>query len=151
MIKIAEALVKFVADVTGVKSGAKDAELTVDNAAKKMSASLGLIARWAFPAGIGAGILAAGKAALDSADQLSKLSQKVGVSVEDLSKLKYAGELSDVSVESLGQSMGFLSKNMEAARGGSKDASANFTRLGVALNDANGKARPTIDVMGDIA
>lgn len=48
----------------------------------------------------------------DAIDQLGKMSQKVGVSVEALSSLKYAAELSDVSLDQLGQGLKQLSKFM---------------------------------------
>lgn len=52
------------------------------------------------------------KNAADTVDQIGKLSQKVGVSVEALSGLKYAAELSDVSLQDLGQGLKQLSKFM---------------------------------------
>ena len=41
------------------------------------------------------------KGAIDAADQLSKLEQKTGIAVEQLSALKFAGQLSDVAVGDL--------------------------------------------------
>src|SRR5688572_31506554 len=60
----------------------------------------------------GAGILAFAKHAADMVDELGKLSQKVGMSVESLSALKYAADLSDVSIEQLRTGLTQLSKNM---------------------------------------
>ena len=45
------------------------------------------------------------------ADNFNKLSQKVGVSVEDLSRFSYAAKLSDVSTEGLAQGLGFLNRS----------------------------------------
>jgi hypothetical protein len=39
------------------------------------------------------------KGAIDSADELNKLSQKIGISVEALSTLQFAAQLSDVGLE----------------------------------------------------
>ena len=50
-------------------------------------------------------VVAAGKAALDTADNLSKLSQKTGLSVESLSLLKPVAEQSGVSLEGLAKGM----------------------------------------------
>jgi hypothetical protein len=52
------------------------------------------------------------KSAANSADELGKLSQKIGVSVEELSALKYAGSLADVSLEQLRTGLVQLSKHM---------------------------------------
>lgn len=99
----------------------------------------------------GAGIALAIKGQIDAADELSKASQKFGVPIETLSKLKYAADLSDVSLESLGKSFGILSKTMVAASNGNKAAAENFNAIGVAVTDATGKLRPSEAVMSDIA
>lgn len=99
----------------------------------------------------GAGIALAVRGQLDAADEMSKASQKFGVPIETLSKLKYAADLSDVSLETLGKSFGRLSKDMVAAGGGNKAAAEKFADIGVAVKDATGKIRPSEAVMSDIA
>ena len=107
-------------------------------------------------AGLGAALslgalVAAGKAALDTADNLSKLSQKTGISVESLSLLKPIAEQSGVSLESLAKGMQKLATAMVAAAGGSKEQIEVFSRLGVSVKDAAGQLRPTEDVLLDLA
>ena len=51
----------------------------------------------------GLGLLA--KGVIDAADDLGKLSQKVGVTVEDLSKLQYAAELGNVDTQTFAKGM----------------------------------------------
>lgn len=99
----------------------------------------------------GAGIALAIKGQLDAADEMSKASQKFGVPIEALSKLKYAADLSNVSMETLGKSFGILSKTMVAANNGNKAAAEKFSAIGVAVTDATGKLRPSEAVMSDIA
>src|SRR5687767_2550289 len=60
----------------------------------------------------GAAIFAFAKGAADVVDELGKLSQKVGVSIEGLSGLKYAADLNNVSLDNLGQGLKQLSKFM---------------------------------------
>lgn len=98
----------------------------------------------------GVGIAAAIKGQLDYADDLSKASQKFGVPIEQLSRLKYAADLSDVSMETLGGSLGKLSKKMAAAMKGGKSAKL-FADLGISVADATGKIRPTEAVLSDFA
>lgn len=88
---------------------------------------------------------------LDAADEMSKASQKFGIPIETLSRLKYAADLSDVSLETLGIGVGQLSKKMVAAAGGNKAAAATFAGLGVSVKDASGKLRPAEAVMSDVA
>jgi TP901 family phage tail tape measure protein len=98
-----------------------------------------------------AGLMAAGKAALDTADDLSKLSQKTGISVESLSLLKPIAEQSGISLEGLAKGMQKLATAMVEAAGGSKEQIETFSRLGVSVKDAAGQIRPTEAVLLDLA
>jgi hypothetical protein len=73
--------------------------------------------------------------AIDAADELNKLSQKTGFSTESLSGLKYAAELSDLSLEGMTKSLKSLSVNMVEAKGGSKEMAGIFKQLGVSMDD----------------
>lgn len=98
-----------------------------------------------------AGLIAAGKHALDTADNLSKLSQKTGISVESLSLLKPVAEQSGVSLEGLAKGMQKLATAMVEAAGGSKEQVETFARIGVSVKDAVGQLRPTEAVLLDLA
>lgn len=96
-------------------------------------------------------LVAAGKAALDTADDLSKLSQKTGISVESLSLLKPIAEQSGISLEGLAKGMQKLATAMVEAAGGSKEQVETFSRLGVSVKDVAGQLRPTEEVLLDLA
>jgi hypothetical protein len=98
-----------------------------------------------------AGLIAAGKAALDTADELSKLSQKTGISVESLSLLKPIAEQSGISMEGLAKGLQKLATAMVGAASGSAEQVGTFERLGVSVTDAAGKLRPTEAVLLDMA
>lgn len=85
------------------------------------------------------------------ADQMGKMAQSTGVSVEALSGLSYAAKLSDVSTEDLGTSLNHLNKNLAAAAGGGKEQSAAFKALGISVRDSSGNVRGAGDVMGELA
>jgi len=103
-------------------------------------------------AGFSAGALTAGiKQAINDFDNLGKMAQKVGVSVETLSGLDFAGKLSDVSLEAIGTGLKKLSVNMaDAAKGGGESA-AVFKALGISVKDAAGNLRSSDEVFADIA
>lgn len=87
-------------------------------------------------AGLGAGLSAGAligfvRSSIDAADNLGKLSQKVGVTVESLSELQYAGKLADVSTEQLGDGLRKLSVNLTEAANGSKEMRAAFGAVGI--------------------
>jgi len=89
---------------------------------------------------------------IDKADELGKTAQKIGIPVEELSKLEYAAKLADVSLEQLSTGVGKLSKNMAAIQGGNGgDAAKALRAIGVSATDALGRLRPTSEVMADIA
>ncbi len=110
-------------------------------------------------AAVGAAMLAMGAAvavgvrhAITEADKLGKMSQKIGIPVEQLSALSLAAALSDVSMESLGKSVGKLSKAMvEAAAKPTSDAANAFKALGVSVTESDGKLKSSNTVLQDIA
>ena len=91
------------------------------------------------------------KKSIDTADELSKMSQKVGVSTEALSTLKYAAELSDVSLEALGKGFVKLSKNAADAANGTGEAKDTFSALGIALKNDQGNLRSSEELLKDLA
>lgn len=118
----------------------------------------GKLAATAFAAVAAAGVAAAValghavKQAADHADQLSKTAQKIGVTVEALSRLEFAAKLSDVSLEQLTGGMGRLSRAMlDAATGSTGPAATAFAALGIAVKDASGNLRAGDEVFTDIA
>src|SRR5688572_13251607 len=97
---------------------------TFEDGLKGADARLHAFAAGAAKAGaaIGVALVAAGtaiavgvKRTIDEADNLGKMAQKIGVPVAELSKLKHAADLSDVSMQTLSTSLGKLSKNMVEA------------------------------------
>src|SRR5262245_55034116 len=64
--------------------------------------------------------------AVSHADDMGKMAQKVGLSVEEFTKLSFAANLSDVSLESLSTGLGKLSKNMAEAVSGNQKIIAQF-------------------------
>lgn len=88
---------------------------------------------------------------INQADEMSKAAAKVGVPIEELSRLKYAADLSGVSFEQLQATLAKTSKVMNEAKNGSVGAVDTFNALGVAFADADGTLRPVSDVMKDVA
>jgi len=105
---------------------------------------------------VGVGIAAAFAAnnfrgAINMMDQLDEMAEKTGVSVEALSKLRYAGETVGTSTEQLGGGLRKLAKLMAEAAGGSQEADNVFKTIGVTFKDTAGNLRPTEKVLSDLA
>jgi ribosomal protein L12E/L44/L45/RPP1/RPP2 len=96
-------------------------------------------------------LVEAGKKSLEFADNLGKMSQKVGISVESLSALNVQARLSDVGIDSLQGGLAKLARNAADAAAGSKQQAAAFQAMGVSLKDANGNLRSTEDILGSVA
>src|ERR1017187_493329 len=88
---------------------------------------------------------------VELATSLTVLSQKTGESVENLSKLQYAANLSHVSTESLDVGLKFLARSMQQATLGTGPGAAAFRALGISTKDATGQTRSMGDVIGDVA
>ena len=91
-------------------------------------------------AGIGAGLSAGAlvgfaRASIDAADNLGKLSQRVGLAVETLSELQFAGRLADVTTEQLGDSLRQLSVNLAAAGDGAREFQRFFAAVGISASE----------------
>jgi ribosomal protein L12E/L44/L45/RPP1/RPP2 len=103
-----------------------------------MAAITGVAAVW------GAAMAAMVRGSINTADQLSKLSQSTGVSIEKLSALKYAAELSDVSLEDLAKALVMTAKRAD-------DASEAYASLGIAVRNSDGSLRGADELMVDVA
>src|SRR5688572_9620971 len=109
----------LVARVGGFTSGMTAAERAADKSlsaiekrAYQFGQTLGKglkVAGLAAVAGIGA-LAVAIKSSIDGIDELNRSSQQIGITTEELSKLAYAGELADVSLDSLTSALGKLTK-----------------------------------------
>lgn len=140
--------------VLGLDSAAFDKGLSqAQSRLGKFGAGLkkGLIAASAAAATAGAALGLALKGALDEADEMSKLASKIGVPIEELSRLKYAADLSGVSIEGVGTSFKKLSTAMVAAQSGGKAQVELFKNLGVAVTNADGSLRSSSAVLLDVA
>jgi phage-related protein len=100
------------------------------------------------PIATGAGLAAMAKGAIDAADDMNDLSQKTGVSVEQLSKFQQAANASGTSIEGVGAAMIKLNKGLAAGGGPAADA---LKALGLSATDASGKLKSTDQVMLEVA
>lgn len=126
-------------------------------AAADESARLGAALRTSLVAAAAAAAAALGglavsvKGVLDAADDLSKTSAKIGVPVEELSRLKYAADLSGVSFEQLQTSSGKLARAMADAADGTGAGADAFKKIGVSATNSDGSLKSVSQVMGEVS
>jgi hypothetical protein len=135
------------ADLTKGLNQAKDGIKSFENASGRLSNTLkGLFAV------ISVGAIASfTKEVIDAGDALGDLSERTGISVDQLSRLQYAAQISDVSLGELQGSLNSLTKNMSAASMGTGEADRAFKLLGISYKTANGDLRNSNDVLLDLA
>jgi TP901 family phage tail tape measure protein len=96
-----------------------------------------------------AGLGAMAKSAIDTADNLNDLRQKTGITVEVLSQLSKAAQMSGTTIEAVGGAINKLNKGL--AQGEKSRASQALRELGISAKDASGNLRPTDQIFLDIA
>lgn len=79
------------------------------------------------------------KSSIDAADNIAKLSQKIGVGVEQLAGYQIAADLSGVSLEQFGVAANQLNKHLA-------DQNPLLKRLGITATDADGALAQLADV-----
>lgn len=97
---------------------------------------------------VAGGIGAAVKSVANLGDELLALSQKTGLSVETLSRLKFAAEQSNTSIESLAQALVKFQVNTgEFARTGGGEAADAIALLGSEFEDAARAGAPAAELL----
>ncbi len=140
---------KFVDGITAAKKKASELDTRLESTTK-LAAGVG-VALAAAGASIVGTFTAMTKMTADYGDALAKSSERTGIGVEQLAKLKFAAEQSGSSFEGLSTGLKFLAKNMQAATSGGKEQAAAFRALGINVADSTGKLRSADEVMLDVA
>jgi len=154
MAKIEGIQVVIGADTSGLQRGVNSAQQALGKFASASRVAVLAVGKLGL-AGVAAGFVAVAAGVskvIAEADKMAKSAQKIGIMVEELSRLKYAADLSGVSFESLQTSVNMLNRSMAGiAAGNSNDASKAFDALGISVKNADGTMRSSSEVMSDIA
>lgn len=86
---------------------------------------------------------------LQNADDINTASKKYGISPETYQQWQYASELIDVSADTMGASLGKLTRSLKQYSNGNADTVKAFDDLGVAVYDSSGKFRKSEDIFYD--
>lgn len=140
------------ASARGIRAGAAYIELFLNdsklvrglqNASKKLKAFGDAITGWgqkmtAIGAAVTAPLIGSAKAFSEMGDRMAKMSQRTGISVETLSELAYAAELSGADLDTLEGSLRKMQKAIVAAAEGSESATDALGQLGLTVEDLRG-------------
>jgi hypothetical protein len=117
----------------------------------------GSLTRLAVPLAVLGGAGAAGlysmvRATVDAGGALQDMAARLGIAVDQLQALDYAGRQSGVSSETMAASLERLQRGIaEAAAGRNQNLVALFRQLRIPLRDANGQIRSAADLMPELA
>lgn len=136
------------ADAAGLDAGLAKSAISINNFVKKVAAAGIAIATFHYAEKAFSDITRSITETAENIDKLGKTAQSIGVPIEELSKLKYAAELSGSSLEGISAGVGKLAKNMSEM---GEDAARAFRVLGISVKGADGNLRPITGVMSDIA
>lgn len=136
----------------------------MDRAARVANRRMGEIEKRALAFGkvLGAGIVtgaaaaataitAITKQAIDYADHLNDLNERLGISAEALSGWAYAAQQTGTDIDALGVGLKKLAKNMAEALDPKSQQASLFKALGVDVKDAQGNLRDLESVLPEIA
>lgn len=135
-------------DTAEFAKGAKDAETRLG----RLLGTIKSFAAGAVAALSTAAIASAIRSSVNHMDKMGDAAQRVGIAVEELSKLEYAARFADVSLGDLEANLTKFNRSLaQIQAGGSNDASVALRALGVAATDSSGKLRPVPAIMADLA
>ncbi|MEG1686641.1 MAG: hypothetical protein RR276_02025 [Angelakisella sp.] len=145
------------ADLIKTTSALKDNEKSMGSFTETIKGSKKeLTALAAVVGGIVAGLAKMTVDTAKTADEILTLSSTTGISTEELQKMRYAEGLLDVSQNTMSDSMTKLTRNMDAARNGTKAQEDAFKKLrvqykdGKELRDVNEVFYDSIDALGRV-
>lgn len=129
-------------------------EKSAENIATKLGTGIKTAAKWG--AGIVAGAAVATTAmfglatnAAGTADEIDKMSQKIGISNEAYQEWSYVMGQNGMDVEKLSVGMKTLVTQMDSAASGTASAQENFDKLGVSIYDASGKLKDQETILNE--
>jgi ribosomal protein L12E/L44/L45/RPP1/RPP2 len=91
------------------------------------------------------------KGSIDTADQMQKMSDRVGIAIEDLSALSFVAEQSGTSIEALERPLATFASALASSGADSDKFTQSLRKIGVETRSASGELRPTIEVFKDIS
>jgi phage-related minor tail protein len=88
--------------------------------------------------------------AVNASEELVRLSDVTGISVEELQRMKYVGSQLGVELETMTSAHTKLTRSIAEASGGNKEAIQAFEGLGISIYDANGKLKEAPEIFNEV-
>lgn len=150
------------AAIDGLLSGMSEAAASVQSSTLRMSESLGglgsAIERIKVPFLALAGVMAGGAifketvtGVVELGVELGHLSEKLGMTTEEVSRLTNAASFSDVGIDAFATGMKKLSVSINEAQAGTAQSAYAFQAMGISVVDSAGKTKSLEKILLEIA
>lgn len=161
MIEVAQATVTIIPNMQGAQttiskelgaaaetSGVSAGKKAGGGLAKGLKVAGGAIAAAGTAAvALSAGLYKMGTDSAAAADEIDKMSQKIGISRKTYQELDYVFSQSGADINSMQGGMKTLTNQMQAAMKGGAEATATFEALGISFQNADGSMRSSEEVL----
>jgi hypothetical protein len=134
-----DVVIRIIADSSKAEAEVDKLKNTVAAKSSQMASYMQSAMNIMFGASALAAIIKFIASVVKAGDALYDMSRRFDISVENLSRLKYAADQSGVSVDEIATAIKFLSKNVVEANSGNANLQKAFDTLGVHVRDANGQ------------
>lgn len=150
---IGKVVVEIIADDKAYQQGLKKSEKALGLFDKKTQKIAGKAGKAFLAGGAAIGTALAGVVfhAARAGDELDKMSLRTGESVENLSRLGFAANISGTSLQAVEGGIRRLTRNMNDFRDGTGEAAEAFERLGIDVMAPTGELRTSLDVITEVA
>ena len=145
-----EIMVRLGLNSSAFQEGMKSATRTTEGFQAKLMGPLNAVKGFGAALG-GAFALNTLQNITDHAEKLRNLAEGLNVSTTELQKWQNAMEFAGVSGETSTKALTKFTSKLSSAASGSGDVAEAFANMGIAVQDAGGKARGTMEILGDVA
>lgn len=155
--EVGSIIVRLTGDTTGLTRAVSETVKSLKEADSKMLATADIArkASLAFGAAfsaIGVAVANEMRKSINEMDEMGKASESLGTTVERLSALKYAADLSGVAFEQLSQSLTKLTQGLaNASEKGADPTSRALNALGISARESTGQLKSADTVMMQVA
>ncbi|WP_404861866.1 hypothetical protein [Georhizobium sp. MAB10] len=136
-------------DSAQFSNGLKNASSQSDKFAKALKT--GIVAAAAAAGAALVGLAASVRSNINMIDDLAKTSSKIGIPIEELSLLRYAADLSGVSMQGLQTGVQRLSRNVADAAKGTGDGAKAFRELGIEVMNTDGTVKSSTRILSEMS
>ena len=124
----------------------RSAKKNIDSTSKSVK-----LLKAAISIGVATAFVGLTKRMAESADQIAKFSQRIGINAQAFQELQYAATQSGIKTEQFNMAMQRFTRRAAEAAEGTGEAKAALRQLGIQLTDSNGRLRPAEELLGDVA